>query len=67
MSDGRESASDARYCPVCGGVNPSHDLGGDPRYCTPLSCSAWTFTHRLTKQGLKPIRRDGRADLKVAE
>jgi hypothetical protein len=59
--------SEQRTCPVCGGVDPSLTLAEGERYCTPLSCSAWTFTHRLTKQGPKPIRADGRADLKAVD
>lgn len=54
-----------RCCPVCGGVDPALELAEGERYCTPLSCSSWTFTARLTKQGPKPIREDGRADLRA--
>jgi hypothetical protein len=39
---------------------------GTVQTCNPLSCDAWTFTHRLTKEGPKPIRSDGRADLRPA-
>lgn len=57
-------------CPRCGGFDPSiprrQVLEADGFYCTPLGCDAWTVTHRLTKQGPKPIRVDGRADLRVA-
>ncbi len=69
MPDQSSKAAFARECPYCGGVNPAvprDELREGERYCTPLSCSAWTFTARLTKQGPKPVRADGRADLKEA-
>jgi hypothetical protein len=53
-----------RICPTCGGFNPAiprDELPPDRRYCTPLSCGEWTITHRLTKQGKKPLAPDGRA------
>lgn len=54
-------------CPRCHGVSPFAEGVSELRKrCTPLTCDAWTFTHRLTKEGPKPIRKDGRADLKVA-
>lgn len=57
-----------KVCPACGGLEPFHPLTpSDARVCTPLSCSAWKFTHRLTKDGPKAIREDGRADLRIAE
>ena len=59
--------TDPRICPRCGGYDPGLSLiPSGARYCTPLSCDSWHFTHRLTKQGPKPIRRDGRADLRAA-
>lgn len=54
--------SEPTNCPRCGGRNPSLPRT-EERYCTPLSCDAWTFTARLTKDGPKPVRLDGRADL----
>jgi hypothetical protein len=57
-----------RTCPTCGNYNsslPRHEIPDGARYCTPLSCDSWTFTARLTKQGPKPVRQDGRADLRV--
>jgi hypothetical protein len=51
-------------CPVCGRPGPFDDTVPRERpRCTPLSCSSWKITHRLTKQGAKPVRSDGRADL----
>lgn len=53
-------------CPRCHGYDPAVsrvELPEGARYCTPLSCDAWTITHRLTKGGKKPLRPDGRADL----
>ena len=47
-------------CPVCGGYDP---FGPDEPKCSVLKCSAWVVTDRLTKQGKKPLRPDGRADL----
>lgn len=58
----------APICPRCGGYEPFHpETPRDARCCTPITCDAWTFTHRLTKQGKKPLRPDGRADLVIAE
>ena len=55
-------------CPRCGGLEPFHpETPKDAKVCTPISCAAWTFTARLTKEGQKPIRPDGRADLRAAE
>jgi hypothetical protein len=54
-------------CTRCQGYDPSVarcDLPEGASYCTPLRCDAWSVTHRLTKQGLKPVRSDGRADLR---
>ena len=59
-------ANPLKRCPSCGGYDPF-----DPRTpeegpnCTPITCSAWKFTARLTKQGPKPVRPDGRAALSV--
>lgn len=57
-------------CPRCGGYDPAvpwSDLPEGARYCTPLSCDSWTMIARLTKEGQKPVRPDGRADLRVAK
>jgi len=55
-----------QVCPRCHGVSPFAEGVSELRKrCTPLTCDAWTFTHRLTKEGPKAIRRDGRADLRV--
>jgi hypothetical protein len=57
----------AIICPRCHGYDPgvSRDkLPEGARYCTPLSCDAWTVTARLTKQGEKPLAPDGRAALR---
>ena len=59
-------SEEPRTCPLCGGYNPGlsrDEIPEGARYCTPLFCSAWTYTARLTKQGTKPLRPDGRAAL----
>ena len=66
---GTDNTREPRTCPVCGNYNPSlsrDEIPEDAHYCTPITCSAWTVTDRLTKQGRKPIRPDGRADLRAA-
>lgn len=45
-----------RTCPRCGNYDPGlprDELPDGARYCTPLSCDAWTKIARLTKQGKK--------------
>lgn len=59
-------ATPPEVCPRCHGVSPfAENVSPLRKRCTPLTCDAWTFTARLTKDGPKPIRLDGRADLKV--
>jgi hypothetical protein len=67
MSGGGPVTVRPQTCPECGGHEPFHpDTPKDAKLCTPLSCSAWTVTARLTKQGQKPLKPDGRADLRAA-
>lgn len=55
-------------CPKCGlAVAFSEADDGTAPTCNPLrSPDCWHITARLTKQGKKPLRRDGRADLRQA-
>jgi len=52
-------------CPKCGLVVAFSEADDGTRpTCNPLrSPDCWRVEARLTKQGAKPLRRDGRADL----
>lgn len=70
MSDLRDSGNppltEQAVCPTCGlAVAFSEaDDGVQPTRNPLRSPGCWTVTARLTKQGQKPLRRDGRADLR---
>ncbi len=53
-------------CPTCGLPMWDDETRPYPN-CNPLrSPECWRVTDRLTKQGRKPLARDGRADLSQA-
>lgn len=66
MADGLRSTP--LVCPKCGlAVAFSAADDGIAPTCNPLrSPDCWNIVARLTKQGQKPLRRDGRADLRQA-
>jgi len=60
------ASNPSKRCPKCGLVLVFSDADdGTQPTCNPLrSPDCWRVEARLTKQGPKPLRLDGRADLK---